>query len=112
MKSSSGFESTDEEDSDEEAKLTHSVFPSHPVTMASSQKDREMDLYNLRRQLRLERHQLMTTAQVNAPIMNNIKKHTMSVGAALRQQLDRGPTPAELIHSTVRRCCQVENKQR
>ena len=71
-----------------------------------------MELYLKRKRLRLERHELMKKAQVNANILHAVRQYPQSVGAALLQRMERSPAPPQLLTSTLRRCCQVENKQR
>lgn len=50
-----------------------------------------LELYLLKKQLRLDRHTLIRQAQINAPIMHASKRYPNSVGMALTHRASRNP---------------------
>ncbi|PAV86805.1 hypothetical protein WR25_04583 [Diploscapter pachys] len=94
-----GLEPSDDEDEE---------LPQLPISSSFhsllAEQDPLLQTYLLKKQLRLERQTLIREAQINAPIMQSIRKFPNSVGAILRQRHEEHIKPAQRPAECIRRC--------
>ncbi|VDM43111.1 unnamed protein product [Toxocara canis] len=100
-----GLEPSDDESSESDCDIMHQ-WPT-PMERRCEDNNRSsgaLEVYLLKKQLRLDRHTLLRQAQLNAPVMLASKKYPNSAGAALA---DRASRCGARRPSLLRRCTHV-----
>uniref|UniRef100_A0A0M3HRA2 KAT8 regulatory NSL complex subunit 2 n=1 Tax=Ascaris lumbricoides TaxID=6252 RepID=A0A0M3HRA2_ASCLU len=99
-----GLEPSDDESSESDCDIMQQWPTPMERRSDESRSSGAIEVYLLKKQLRLDRHTLLRQAQLNAPVMLASKKYPTSAGAALADRASRcGAKPPSLL----RRCTHV-----